>query len=147
LTSDEAAGLVADGNADLLVEAQTGAAGPVVDDERDVALSNVTVLAGSDDDVLPSDVEELSTGENVLPKGTYLLLLGGSGPDYYLAMGIYGSFVVEGDSTSQQCPGGVGSTSDVATPLSDATTLLATALKQYAATTTTPAPSSGTPSH
>lgn len=75
---------------------------------QQVPLANVQVLGGVTPYGLPTSVLETGVGsDNLLPRGSYVLLLGGLGDNegqYFLADGLEGSFAVDGNQATQRCP-------------------------------------------
>ena len=74
---------------------------------RTVVVDEAQLLAGSVPNGVIEAVELAAVnGQNPLPPGRYLVLLGEAGPKstYFLSNGVQGSFAVEGDSAFQRCP-------------------------------------------
>lgn len=101
--------LVASGEAVALISATIKAEpGAIENNERTVAVESYTLVAGE----LPygpvSMIAEAAASEktNPLAPGSYLVLLGTSGPDaaYFLSDGRRGTFVLNGESAYEQCP-------------------------------------------
>ena len=108
-TLDDVRKLVTTGGATLAVEA-TAQDNPTTDGDNDrlVSLTNVMLEAGSESAGDVSQVHETDTPQdNQLPPSTYILLLGVNAsfqPEYYLADGMQGSFLISDGDVFQRCP-------------------------------------------
>jgi hypothetical protein len=82
------------------------APGDTVNDAREVPIDSFQVVAGALPDPNLTQISEDSNGkDNVLLAGQYLVLVGGTdASNYYLADGLPGSFVVQGDNAFERCP-------------------------------------------
>lgn len=104
----DAAQLVVQGEAEAFVKISiTAAPGPVFDNTRTLAVADYQVLAGSLSSGGLQQIQEADQSDtNTLPPGAYAILVGATGTDgtYFLSDGVRGSFVLNGDDATQQCP-------------------------------------------
>jgi hypothetical protein len=103
----EAADLAQRGESVALVQATiTQGPLPPQDGQEIVPFARVQLLGGDLPEGPVSGVQIPAVGGDVVPPGTYLLLLGDAGKHerYFLSNGLRGSFVVAARSAKEQCP-------------------------------------------
>lgn len=126
----------------LLVKATvTGPSQSVSEISGVVPVSAVEVLTGTLPNGAVKYVQQSTTGGNALPEGRYLLLLGAFADrpsTYYLAGGMQGSFVVNGNGAAERCPDYNDPQNPVlasqTVPLNKLTANFAKAIHEYGAT-------------
>lgn len=123
----------------LLVKATvTGPSQSVSEIAGVVPVSAVEVLAGTLPNGAVKYVQQSTNGGGVLPEGQYLLVLGAFADrpsTYYLADGMEGSFVLDGNRATERCPNYNDRQNPVlagqAVPLDELTANFAKAIGEY----------------